>query len=562
MANGIVNIGLRLTATAKENPDAPGVIVHPGSGNPADAQRISFRDLDLDSNAIASGLRARGIRPGMRLVLLVPQGIDFISLVFALFKVGAVGVLVDPGMGMKRMIACLEEVKADGFVAIPIGQAVRTVLRRRFKTAIHNVTVGRRWFWGGATLKELREARKKTGSNAAADFEPANTQAEDPAAIIFTSGATGIPKGVHYRHGNFDQQVEQIRDRYGIEPGGIDVAAFPLFSLFNAGMGTTTVLPDMDPTRPAKVDPTRFVAAVNDFSAGQSFASPAVWNAVGRYCERESVRMPTLHRVLSAGAPVPPHVLQRVKAAIAEDGDVHTPYGATEALPVASISATEVLGETADKSATGAGTCVGKKFSGIDWKIIRTTDDPIGDIGDVQPVADGEIGELIVRGPVVTREYITRVEANAFSKIADSDAVWHRMGDLGYFDEQQRFWFCGRKAHRVTTADRVMYPVPCEAIFNTHERVFRTAVVGVGSPGNQEPVAIVEIWPEQQAKSPDDARALVKQLQQLAQEHSLTKPIKKVLLHRSLPVDVRHNSKINRELLREWAAKKGERDEG
>jgi acyl-CoA synthetase (AMP-forming)/AMP-acid ligase II len=250
---------------------------------------------------------------------------------------------------------------------------------------------------------------------------------------------------------------------------------------------------------------------------------------------------------------VPPHVLARIKAVIADNGDMHTPYGATESLPVASISASEVLGETAARSADGAGTCVGPQFPGIDWKIIRITDGPIPTIEAAEPLPRGEIGELIVRGPVVTREYVTRKEANLKTKIADGDEVWHRIGDVGYLDEKDRFWFCGRMVHRVLTADGPLYPVPCEAILNGDERVFRSALVGVGPPGQQKPVVIVELWPEHRPGSPADREALLDQLRQRARAHPLTSGVDHILLHDSLPVDVRHNAKINREALGQWA---------
>ena len=90
------------------------------------------------------------------MALLVHPGIDFIALVFALFKAGLVIVLIDPGMGKKNLVRCLEESRPDGFVAVSLAQAVRTLLWRRFPQARLNVTVGRRWFWGGATLSQLR----------------------------------------------------------------------------------------------------------------------------------------------------------------------------------------------------------------------------------------------------------------------------------------------------------------------------------------------------------------------------------------------------------------------
>lgn len=527
-------------------------------GRDADGRRryrqVTYRELDDDSTLLADGLRTAGIPQGAKIVLMVRPGIDFISLVFAMFKAGLVSVLIDPGMGRKNLIRCLEEVDPEGFVAIPLAQAIRTVMRRRFPHARFNVTVGRRWFWGGTTVAKLR--RRKLSP----DYRPVTTGADDPAAVIFTTGSTGPPKGVLYCHGNFDKQVDELRDFYQIQPGEIDLPGFPLFALFNCAMNVSTVIPDMDPTRPADVNPKNIVEAVRDWSVTQAFGSPALWNVVGRYCEASDVKLPTLRRVLSAGAPVPVHVLKRMKQAIHPDGDVFTPYGATESLPVASISGSEVLGETAESTADGKGTCVGGHFPGIEWKVISIDDGPIATMDQVQELPRGEIGELIVSGPVVTKQYVTRLEANPLHKIRDEERVWHRIGDLGYLDEQDRFWFCGRKSHRIQTPQGTMFTVPCEARFNSHPKIYRSALVGVGEPGEQLPVIVAETWPEHRPECPEDEEALVGELLQLAQSHHLTQPVKHVFLRAALPVDIRHNAKIFREQLAEWAAERLQKD--
>jgi acyl-coenzyme A synthetase/AMP-(fatty) acid ligase len=444
---------------------------------------------------------------------------------------------------------CLAEVEPEGFVAIPIAQWIRRIFRRRFPRARLNVTVGRRLLGGGLTLDDVR----RIGSKAARCHA---TSADDPAAIIFTSGGTGAPKGVLYCHGNFDRQVSEIRDFYGIRPGEIDLAAFPLFGLFNGAMGVTTVVPDMDASRPARVDPRNIVEAVRDWQVTQSFGSPAIWNRVGEYCQRQNIALPSLRRVLSAGAPVPPHVLARMKGCIANDGEVHTPYGATESLPVASISAGEVLAETKQAWAEGAGTCVGGKFPGIAWKVIQITDGPIATLSDAVESPNGEIGELLVSGPVVTREYVTRSEWNALAKIADGPRVWHRLGDVGYLDERGRFWFCGRMAHRLQTADGTMYTICCEAIFNQHPDVYRSALVGVGAAGQQRPVIVVESWPQRRPRGARARQKLVDELRTLGERNPLTAGIHDFLIHPAMPVDVRHNAKIAREKLARWASGK------
>jgi acyl-CoA synthetase (AMP-forming)/AMP-acid ligase II len=545
----VVNVGLRLSQTAAGNPTGIAVVMPRGrdAAGKRIYQTLTFRELDDDSNLLADGLTWMGVRPGMRLALMVPPSIDFISLVFAMFKAGVVSVLIDPGMGRRNMIGCLADSQPEGFVGIPLAQAVRSLLRSKFPQANYNVTVGRRWFWGGKTLRQLR-SRKLSGG-----YRPAETKVNDPAAIIFTTGSTGPPKGVLYRHGNFDKQADEIRDFYNIQPGEIDLPGFPLFALFNCAMGVTTVIPDMDPTRPAKVDPRNIIEAINDWNVTQAFGSPAIWNVVGRYCEEHKIVLPSLKRVLSAGAPVPPHVHERMKAAIPADGDVHTPYGATEALPVASISGSEVLGETAARTAVGLGTCVGRRFPGIAWKVIRITDEPIATMEGAEELAPGEIGELIVRGPVVTTEYVTRTDCNPLHKIADGHGFWHRLGDVGWLEGNapgDRFWFCGRKSHRVITAAGTMFTIPCEAVFNQHPRVYRSALTGAGSPGQQRPVIFIEPWPEQRIKSPADRVQFTAELRALAARLDHCAGIRDFIFMDALPVDIRHNAKIFREKLK------------
>jgi acyl-CoA synthetase (AMP-forming)/AMP-acid ligase II len=558
----IINVGFRLSETARRDPE--GVAIAMPQGRDAAGkfryEQLTFKQLDDDSSLLAAGLQAMGVRSGTRLALLVPPSIDFISLVFAMFKAGVVTILIDPGMGRGNLVKCLSESEPEGFIGIPLAQAMRTLLRWRFPRAKYNVTIGRRWFWGGTTIAGLRSRKLE-------NFQPVATKESDPAAIIFTTGSTGPPKGVLYRHGNFNQQVDEIRDFYQIQPGEIDLPGFPLFALFNCAMGVTTVLPEMDPTRPAKVNPQNIIDHVSDWKVTQAFGSPALWNVVGRHCEEHGIVLPTLKRVLSAGAPVPPHVLRRMKNAIPPDGDVHTPYGATESLPVASIAASEVLSQMAAKSAEGAGTCVGRRFPGIEWKVIRITDGPIATLAEAEVLPPGEIGELIVQGGVVTTEYVTRVIANALHKIKEGDIIWHRMGDVGYLepttggdDRSQRFWFCGRKSHRVITDGGTLFTIPCEAIFNQHERIYRSALVGVGSPGQQRPVIIAEPWPEKRPRDEQDKQRLTSELADRAAKYTHTSGIKDFFLMDTLPTDIRHNAKIFRENLEVWAAKKlGER---
>ncbi len=567
-----VNVADRLSAIAEQMPTEIAVAL-PGHGDMAGKNcytTCTFAELEHDTSALARGLVDLGVTPGTRLVLLVKPGVEFVKLVFALLRSGATTILIDPGMGKKHLVECLALTEPAGFVAISIAQAVRTLFRTRFPQATLNVTVGRRWFWGGPTYRQLLAQ----GSHSQSRLP--KLQASDPAAIIFTSGSTGPPKGVLYSHQMFETQVAEIQREYDLQPGGADLACFALFGLFNSAMGVTTVFPEMDFARPATADPQMLLTAAHDWQVTQAFASPAVWDRLSRYCQAEGELIPTLRKVFSCGAPVPAEVLQRTLDCVAAGAQMHTPYGATESLPVATIEASEVLTETADQTARGAGVCVGRKFPTIEWRVIRISDEPIAQLDDCEELPVGEIGELIVRGPQVSREYLGAggwglgniAEQDTLSKIADKRAgassppadIWHRMGDVGYLDAEGRFWYCGRKNHRVETQAGTLFTECVEGVFNEHPRVRRAALVGVGESGRSRPGVIIEPSPEMIEKHGTNFEStpyleLKTQLGTLAGRNQVTSKVKDFLFRASLPVDVRHNSKINREELARWASR-------
>jgi acyl-coenzyme A synthetase/AMP-(fatty) acid ligase len=469
-----------------------------------------------------------------------------------------VGVLIDPGLGRRNLIRCLAEAQPEGFIAIGAAQTARILLGHKFPQAKWNVTVGRRWFWNGMTLDILRKLGvgwappTNSGSETSAtkvvgDAHP--TYSDDPAAIIFTSGSTGPPKGVLYTHRMFDTQVAEIQSTYDIETGGVDLACFPLFALFNSAMGVTTVMPEMDFSRPASADPRKLIAAASDWQVTQAFASPAVWSVLSDYCAQTGTRIPSLRQVFSCGAPVPASVLRSTLKCVAADAQMHTPYGATECLPVATIEAAEVRDETAARTVAGNGVCVGRKFESVDWRIIRITDEAMETLDDAEELPPGEIGELIVQCPQASPTYVTRTEANATSKITDGGSFWHRLGDVGYLDDQGRFWYCGRKSHRVETAHGPLYTECLEAILNTHPDVDRTVLVGLGSLGSQLPVIFYQL----QNKCARPATEMANELHALAKRFIQAPSIELFAEFHKIPVDVRHNAKILREVMAEWA---------
>ncbi|MBI2347396.1 MAG: AMP-binding protein [Deltaproteobacteria bacterium] len=546
-----MNVASHLTAAAARTPSKT-ALFYPRRSRPAGRvsyRAMTFRELDEESDRIAHGLREIGVGRGCRVLLMVPPGVEFLALTFAVFKLGAVLILIDPGMGKRNLLHCIKEVEPQALIAVPLVHALKRLYRNRFREVKQAITVGRRWFWGGPTLERLRD-------RAWSRFPMEPVSGEDPAAIFFTTGSTGIPKGVLYLHGMLGAQIRSIQEAFRIGEEEVGFPAFAPFALLCIAMGTTCVLPDMDPTKPAEVDPENILAPIREYGVTYSFGSPAFWNRVSPYCVERGLRLPALRKVLLAGAPVPGELLKRLREILPAGGESYTPYGATEALPVASIAGSEVLAEALERSRQGAGICVGRALPGIALKIIRICDEPIPAWDQSLVLPANGIGEIVVRGPVVTREYYKRAEQTALAKIRDGDSLWHRMGDVGYLDEKGRLWFCGRKNHRVVTAQKTMFTIPCEAIFNQHPSVFRSALVGVGPQSSQRPVIIVEPKDGAMPARARDAERFARELLELAGKSELTRDIRDVLFHRGFPVDFRHNAKIIREQLALWAADK------
>lgn len=478
--------------------------------------------------------------------MMLRPNIDFIAVIFALMKMGAVPVIIDPGMGRKAFLQCVAETEPAAMIGIPLGHVLRTIFPKAFKTISRYVTAGRRWFWGGTTLEKVRSARTDP-------FEAAPTTVEDEAAVAFTSGSTGIPKGVVYLHGIFQEQVRIMREELDMAEGEVHLAGLYIFALFNPALGITTIIPDFDPRAPAKLNPAYFVEAIHTHGVTLSLGSPTIFKIVGDYCRANNIDLPTLKHVHMFGAAVPTRLIEQFSA-LMPNGRVFTPFGATEALPLTCISAPEILAETGALTEQGAGVCVGTPLGDATVRVIPISDDPIAVWDEALALPPGQIGEIVVKGSVVTRLYLNRPQKTAEAKIYEADGrVWHRMGDLGYLDAKGRVWVCGRKSHRVETAEGLLLSIQVEAIFNQHPQVKRTALVGVGDYGRQTPVLIVELEPE--SKKVTAARQqIITELLALGAEHEHTRAIQTILFHDSFPVDVRHNAKIQREKLAVWAA--------
>lgn len=545
------NIAAALPRLARERPDQVAMRCPGRRGGYQVA--ITYAQLDARSDAIAAGLARRGIVRGTRTVVMVRPTPEFFLLMFALFKAGAVPVLVDPGIDRRALKQCLDEARPEAFIGIPLALLAKALLGWA-KSARVRITTGRRAWLADATLADVER------DGAGAGPQLADTAPDDVAGLLFTSGSTGVPKGVVYRHRHFVAQVGMLRDAFGIEAGGIDLPTFPPFALFDPALGLTSIIPDMDPTRPAKADPRKLHAAIRRFGVTQLFGSPALMRVLAGHGEP----LPAVRRVTSAGAPVPPEVVARMLALLPPDAQLWTPYGATECLPVAVIEGRELLA-LRERTEAGSGTCVGRPVARNTVRIIRIDDGAIADWSDALRVAPGQVGEITVAGPSATDAYFNRDAQTALAKIRErlpdgGERIVHRMGDLGWFDADGRLWFCGRKSQRVVVdAVTTLCTEQVEPVFNAHPGVARTALVGTGAQGMQSPVLCVELnagigkreWPR-----------IERELRHLGEGFVHTAKVDTFLRYpKPFPVDIRHNAKIGRETLARWAAarRNGER---
>jgi len=549
------NLCRHLAHAAKSIPTELAVAVQKSRRGQLSYNEIDFAALHQSSDEIAYALHAYGIKPGMKAVLMVTPSIDFFSLTFALFKAGIIPILVDPGMGMKNLKQCFIESQPDAFIGIPKAHIARLLFSWGKGNVKKLLTVGGSSIVakliGGLTLTTLL---KRYRVNQNQPFEMVKLADDAMSAILFTSGSTGTPKGVVYSHRMFEAQITALKEDYLIKPGERDLATFPLFSLFGPALGMASVVPDMDASKPITANPAYIFAAIEKYQCTNLFANPALIEVLGTagISASPTLKLTSLKRVISAGAPATLPSIERFTQLLDKNVPVLTSYGATESLPLTKIASDDLL-KTAQITNDGGGICVGKPVNGVEISIIEITEQAIDPWHDNLALPINTIGEIVVKGNMVSRQYYQRESATVLAKIQEDDNVRHRMGDLGYLDGQGLLWMCGRKAHRVETEKHVFFSIPCERIFNTHEAVKRSALVTVIINDKAVPLLCVELNDDIKNNKEFDDSQLFSQLKVIALAHQQTSAISHFLLHDNFPVDIRHNAKIFREKLADWA---------
>ncbi|NNH70101.1 AMP-binding protein [Nocardia uniformis] len=538
----------RFRAVVADQPDREAVIF-PDGKSPAglpDYGTLSYRELDAWSDTIAERLTAAGVGRGTRTIVLVLPSPELYAIMLGLLKIGAVPVAIDPGMGLTKMLRCLRAVDAEAFIGIPPAHAARVLFRRYFRDVRVTVTVGKRWFWGGPTLASW-------GTTPAGQLPERVPAPDDELLLIaYTTGSTGPAKAVEMTHGNLSAMVDQVDAARNRVAPGTSLITLPLVGILDMLLGSRCVLPPLIPSQVGSTDPAHVVDAINRFGVRTMFASPAVLIPLLRHLEKQGTEVPTLHSIYSGGAPVPNWCIAGLREVLNPDAEIHAGYGSTEALPMSTIESRELFNGLVVRAQQGEGTCIGRPSAGVRARVVAITDEPIPTWADADErsgdlYATNGIGELVVSGPNVSTRYYWPQEANVAGKIHDGDVIWHRTGDLAWLDAEGRIWFCGRKSQRIHTADGPVFTVQVEQVFNIVPGVARTALVGVGERGRQQPVLCVE------ADQGADVDSVSVALRQRAAEFEVTAKVSRFLFHPKFPVDIRHNAKIGREQLAVWA---------
>lgn len=512
-------------------------------------ERITtYATLSHRAEATAVGLREIGIGEGTLCSFMVPPSEDAMVLALALWRVGAVIVGIEPhSHGMSTVARCLARVRPTVFFGTPEAHIARKVFgwgrgSVRTKIVVGGVIPG---------MRSLRSLERPW----LADPHPAGVTPEDPAVIGFTTGSTGSPKPTVMTHRNLMAMIRGVSARWGLTDDGsvVDMPTFPMFWIIGLSHGGTVVVPPMDFTTrgPGHADPAKLVRTIHGHGVGSMFASPALLTNLARHCAEEGITLPSVHRIVAGGAEIYGPLYAAVKKVL-PNGEMYSNYGATEALPIAEIDGTTVLHETWPRTEAGEGLCVGRLLPGVEVRIIAIDDGPIETMENARVLPVGAIGEVIARSPHISDRYFDAPDDMRANKISDGDTRWHRLGDTGWLDDQGRLWVCGRRSHRVAAVERTYFPLCCEPVFNAHPDVARSALVGpnlAGRPAGDGGAATAVVCIELVEGARHRSSRITRELRELAADHEATRGIDTFAFLDHLPVDRRHNAKIDRPAL-------------
>lgn len=548
-----VDIAQRVRRIAATDPERV-ALVHARAwvGGTIRYRRYTYRELSERAEALAGGLRAIGVTRGTRCSFMVPPSIDAMVLGVALWRIGAVVVGIEPhSHGLRSVATSLAKVGPEVFIGTPSAHAARLAFGWGRGTVRTNVIAGPVGLPGMPTLRSLeRRARAasvgvRSGACGTSDGPDPDIRPDDLAVIAFTTGSTGAPKPTELLQRNLAAMMSTVLGHWGFHDDSevVDMATFPMFWIIGLAAGGTVVVPPMDFTLrgPGDADPALLVRTIQECGVRSLFASPALLANLATYAQHRGITLPSVQRIVAGGAEVQGPLFREVKSVLAEGAEMYSDYGATEALPVAEIAGATVLDRTWPATERGAGVCVGAPLPGVEVRIVAIDDGPIASWDDAVVLRPGQVGEIVVRSPHISEGYHRDPRADQENKIPDPSGAWHRIGDTGFLDADGQLWLCGRRSHRVVTPRGVAYPLCCEPVFNAHPAVRRSALVGTSdASGRVTATMCVEL------RSGVDVDVALRDLRALASRNPETRLVERIEVVDKLPVDRRHNAKLDR----------------
>lgn len=502
----------------------------------------TYRQLSRDADVVAAALQAKGYGAGTRIVFMAPPSYQASVVGIALSQLGVTSFAIDPSVGYLNVAERLRHIKPQAYVGIPLSQLGRVFFGwgpRFLKKSI--VLDG--WFPGATTFKEL-----VSFSGSLQQKPPVSVDA--PCHVLYTTGSTGPAKPAMYTQRQFVNvyRTAHYSWRFNEVDGvPVDMAAFPAFMYIVLSAGGTMVVPPINfaRVRPATT-PARDVCEVIEAAKVTSlFASPAFLERIAQYANAHPAPLRSLRRTVGGGAPLFSPLVRSLLEVIHPEGDACPNYGATEALPSTEISGREALAETAERTAAGEGICVGQPFPNVEVQVVSPIDGKSTQLKDYQALATGVEGELIVCGPNISTAYYNDEKSTLKNKLyGDDGRVWHRLGDVGHLDEKGRVWVQGRISQCIRLDDELLLPIAIEARFDRHPKVRRSGLASRRNhQGVQEAVVAVEL--KQRLGAAEKAQLLA-ELQALTKTDAALARVSEVVILDALPVDPRHNAKIER----------------
>lgn len=459
---GNPNIAARLAERGALHPERTAIVEYAGGR----ARRIGFGELASRVAALGAGMREAGIGPGDRVLLFVPMSTDLYVALLATLHAGGVAVFLDAWAGRERLDAAVAAARPKAFVGSP-----RAHLLRLLSPAVRSIPV--KWIAGRRWPRLARHERRGEPPEAAV------VRPDDPALVTFTTGSTGKPKGAARSHAFLWAQHRALAAHLRLTERDVDMPTLPVFVLNNLAGGTTSVIPDFDPRRPAEIDPPAILAQLRAEGVTTSSGSPAFYERLAGWCAARGEKLP-LRALWTGGAPVYPPLARLL--ADATEGEAHVVYGSTEAEPVAGIEARAML---AAMERGGEGICVGRPVPEIELRILRPHEGPVelGPRGWAEwDAAPGETGEVAVAGAHVLPGYLDDPAADRENKVRDGARVWHRTGDAARLDDEGRLWLMGRVGQRVVRAGETWWSTPAEVRALGAPGVRHAAYLGLPEP--------------------------------------------------------------------------------